>query len=561
MIKILIEVETVNNKIVLLSVLLGVANIAAMDVVVTKSVSDEMVAFLVENEEVKISAGYCTYMEALTDALDVYRGSVVPLPNVTLEAWSFIQHQLERIYPHAPFEEEGLVQDVVTILSELTSERLVRVIDAANYLGIPFILKSAVTVVTDRSLQEFSSDHCASLPQPILGEIIYAKTRKFLGLIPLRPLVKIDFPSYIPRYNTHLMSLFITLSGTIVSEWSDRIVRVYDAKGVQLTVFDISTMDESCIIVTKDGRIVLGSPYGAMRVLNLNGDLLTVYQGHKDKVTSATVTTDGTLVTGSIDETVRIWHKQSARPSVCEGHEAAIMKVYVTTDGRIVSGSWDRTIRVWDMKGNQLALCRHDEKMVKLCLTNDYKIVSRTNCGRLSVWDLEGNLLSDFVWHGVNYGLLYTTNENNILVGCGDGGLRLYDTQGIPLAEDHSHCYAVTCVCIAKDGMIVSGGRDERVVVYDKHCNPLLRCYGHKDSARYFWMTDDSLLVSGDYEAFYIWDFHLYRELANLDVDQLKVLWEVLERAALGSEKDKDMYWKEVMKILGEEESSYCIIL
>ncbi len=479
------------------------------------------------------------------------KNSVFPLPNVSLVQWRLIEPQLERVYgiTHDAPQAAQLREAIMTDFRKLDVKSLVGIICAADYLEIPILLASACKVLEQSALDKISWEELEVSPWNIRNQIIMNKVLMLLGPVPARE------RAICGGHEDWVNSVCVTKDGKVVSGSYDGTVRVWDMQGNQLAVCRGHEDWVSEVCVTEDGKIVSGSNDKTVCVWDMEGNQLGVCRGHEGVLKSVFVMKDGKIVSGSVDNTVRVWDMEGNQLAICRGHERVVRSVCVMNDGKIVSGSDDEMVRIWDMQGNELAVCRgHEGSVLSVCVTQDGKIVSGSRDKTVRVWDMEGNQLA--VCRGPAYSVISVcvTKEGKIVSGSYDETVRIWDIQGKKLAEYRGHVGLVTSVYATQYGKIVSGSRDRTVRIWDIEGNQLAECRGHEDVVRSVFVTSDGKIVSGSRDkTVRVWDISLLDRMRWIDEGHAQALWKFLQNISQQAEIDKQKWWSEIEKILGED--------
>ncbi len=118
------------------------------------------------------------------------KGSVFPLPNVTIAIWRFIEPQLDRVYgiTHDASQAIELREAIMTEFRKLDSTSLIGVIGASEYLDIPILLESACEVVKQSAHDKISWEELEVLPWHICNHIIMDKVLMLHGPVPAKEL-------------------------------------------------------------------------------------------------------------------------------------------------------------------------------------------------------------------------------------------------------------------------------------------------------------------------------------------------------------------------------------
>ncbi len=456
--------------------------------------------------DVKIPVRFARLIGALNELIEDPRlHPVWPLPNVTIDIWRLIEPLLGHVYriTRDASQAEHLRQEIIIHFGNLDAKRLIGVICALDYLDIPILLESAYEAVKyDKLLWE----ELKEIPFHIRNQIIMDQVFILLGEVPGRELAK---------------------------------CRLYASR-------------VTSVCATQDGKIVTGSEDTTIRIWDMRSNQLTTCRGHEGRVTSVCVTLDGKIVSGSYDTTVHIWDISRNQFILCSGHQGKVMSVCVTKDGKIVSASEDTTVRVWDMEGNQLALCRgHEGRVTSVCVTIDGKIVSGSEDTTVRVWDMEGNQLALCRGHEGGVTSVCTTIDGKIVSGSWDTTVRVWDIEGNWLSLCRGN-HRVNSICVTKDGKIVSGSWDNIVRVWDMKGNQLALCSGHQGEIMSVCVMKDGRIVSGSENGTVrVWDIPLLVMMKGMNEEQARALWGYVSKLRYNC--DKQTYWREMEKILGED--------
>ncbi len=159
---------------------------------------------------------------------------------------------------------------------------------------------------------------------------------------------------------------------------------------------------------------------------------------HDDRVLSVAVSPDPArrlVASGSADHTIRLWDlDQSSQPIVFKGHQSRVLSVaFSPEDGRyIVSGSQDKTLRLWDLRGNQLWVQQHEDKVRAVVFSSDGKFIASGSEDRtIRLWDLKGNPIGlPFKGHQATVRSIKFSPDADgrwIVSGSEDGTIRLWE--------------------------------------------------------------------------------------------------------------------------------------
>ncbi len=419
---------------------------------------------------------------AISDLLEdsELREAGLPLLNVSLAQWRFIESQLEKLYsivhddPNGTHSREAIIEEYEL----LDAQGLIEVIHALDYADIPLLLELACEMIKKRTLGRFSFQQINSLPGDMGNRVLLHNILSLGGPMPAREL------AVFRGHKLMVTSICIFSDGKVVSGSYDGTMCAYYMKEES----DLEVCKDGhkhmvvSICVTRDGKIVSGSYDGTLCVWDMSRNDFIIWSGHGDLVFSVCVSSDGKIVSGSKDKIIRVWDMKGNQLAECRGHAEQVNSVYVTNDGKIVSGSSDRTVRVWDMQGKELAIgWGHEDLVSSVCVTSDGKIVSGSLDGTVRVWDMQGQEIA--LCRGHKRGLLASpcvTRDEKVVSGSQDNTVRVWDMRGKELAVCGGHENTVSSVCVMNDGKIVSGSRDKTIRVWDMRGEELAICRGHE---------------------------------------------------------------------------------
>jgi len=530
------------NKIVLLSAVLCVFHLAAMDVATTKPISDGMVTLQIEDEEVELPIRYAKLLGIFIELQEDFLGNEFPLPNTGLSAWRLIENQLPRVYRIITEEgnPEQLKQEIIVAYQTLESKQLVDLIREVDYLDITLLMDIVVEVITQATNVQFKD--LASLPEHLLALIISHKVHVLLGPIPVRHQRRL-------LNGQPVRCLCVIDDTTIVAPTYARNLAIFDPQG-----------DESVI---HEGREIFAEA------------LWVTCEGHELFVNDLCGTRDGIIVSASDDKTVRLWDRNGDQLAICRGHEGGVTCVCVTKDGTIVSGSKDKTVRVWDMQGNQLAVYNgHTEGVNSVNILKDTIIVSSSYDKTLHFCDLQGEPLALGNGHDNNIRTSTVIHDNNIVTAAYDNTVRLWNSHGDELAV-YDYKQIGSPVCILEDGKVLVTSHEEAWSLCDTKGQKLLVhlavSYYEKDWPHCACFLNRNTLLIGSQSGLYVYDVTLLRRLETMNTAQAEKIWQLFEtvveaetahEALEGLDKEfakynlteqkQQEYWPQVEKILAE---------
>ncbi len=118
------------------------------------------------------------------------KGSVFPLPNVTIAMWRLIEPQLERVYgiTRDVSQATQLRQEIITEFLKVYVKSLIGVICALDYVDIPILLECACVVVKQNAHDKISWEELEEVPFHIRNQIIMDNVLKLLGPVSGREL-------------------------------------------------------------------------------------------------------------------------------------------------------------------------------------------------------------------------------------------------------------------------------------------------------------------------------------------------------------------------------------
>ncbi len=453
---------------------------------------------------------------------------VIPLPNITLRTWNFIQQQFQSIYllqiePNNLKTKEALA----SIICALNMKDSVALLEATNYLAITTLYN---LIIETYDLLKLPKEVFFSLP---------------LDLI--RP---------------HIISAVHT--------------KLPPSTDKKRTICYGHTRGVTSVCVTND-KIISGSEDGTVRVWDiLTGKQIAICEGHAGAVASVCVSNDK-IISGSSDGTIRIWDILTGKQiAIYEGHAGGVTSV-CATDDKIISGSSDGTIRVWDiLTGKQIAICIIDIKYRRginsVCVTGN-KIISGSEDDTVRVWDiLTGEPIAIYKGHFKSVTSVYAIGDK-IISGSNDSTVRVWDIlTGKQIAIYKGHTNRVTSVFVS-GGKIISSSADSTIHVRDLLTGNLISiCKGDAGRIYSVCMTGDKVISGCQIESLFylglgifytnvirIRDIAVLNRLHTMNRKQSEEIYDYLY-GLQEITKDSD-HWQIIKTILNvSDESGWCLI-
>ncbi len=542
------------NKIVLLSAVLCVFHLAAMDVVVT---SDETVTLEVQGKQIELPVRHVKLLGVLHDSFEDYQSRVFPLPNVDLDIWHLIESQLERVYRielDASTAEE-LKQEVTNAFTKLDGYQLQGVMRAADYLAIPLMFEIAVDVAKHGALLNLSFEQLSGLPENTRNIIIMNTVFNVLCPVSVDEQVLFGSSLVMPSLFGDYLNLF---NYSIMN-------RLVFASRRRLGYSWIT-----CASVNKDDKIVAGDETGMIRVFDLKGKQLEVFEGDHKLIDSILVSKDDKIVMkGHCGKSLQVYDMQGNHyAGFWKRSNGEAFSMYLTNSDKVVLLYRD-SVEVYDMQANLLASIRYDHERfydrTATCVTHDNMIVAGHENGMISLWNMRGFQCA--LWGAEEYEgegsvtSLCAREDGKILAGYSSGIIRIWDREGNKLAECKGHKESVDFVGAAAQGLIASGSSDGTVRVWDEQGNHLMTCTGHRARVNSVFVTKDGTIVSQSHDGVIrVWERILLPYLIAPNEEQSQMIWNLLTRTPL-DDKSKQECWQQIIKVLSEVEDSSCTIL
>lgn len=151
---------------------------------------------------------------------------------------------------------------------------------------------------------------------------------------------------------------------------------------------------------------------------------------------SVAVMPSGVIAVGTVDGSIRLLANSNQRydlSCILNGHTGPVSCLFVLPNGLLVSGSADGDIRIWDTKTfkcvNRIVGSQGPVKAISVLAEG--LIASASNVGsghKTYIWDpFKTTCLATFESHHARLLCMYSTEANELFIGCSDGTLRKLD--------------------------------------------------------------------------------------------------------------------------------------
>ncbi len=301
-------------KIVKIMVLLAVFGVNGFEVALageTVTISTQ------ENKKFEVDLELAKLSGTLKDLVeDAGTEATIPLPGITNETWDFIQGQLQNV-------QDKKTEEIVNALIELSSEQLVAVINAANFLDVKLLLDEATKVAQEVGIDKITPAQIAQIAaKEIRNPLVFEVAEQLFGPITGKEFKKLE------GHMAGVRSLVVLPDGSLASGSFDKTIRIWDSNtGEELKKLEGHTIFRS-LVVLPNGNIASGS-------------------------------------SDSFDKTIRIWDSNTGKElKKLEGHTGEVFSLVVLPNGNIVSGSSDTTIRIWEIDYGVSLLEQEFKKML-----------------------------------------------------------------------------------------------------------------------------------------------------------------------------------------------------
>ena len=285
------------------------------------------------------------------------------------------------------------------------------------------------------------------------------------------------------------------------------------------------------------------------KILNLVGPApareLAICRGNpRDAVRSVCVTKDNKIVSGS-GRAVRVWDIKGQELAICRGNNKEVLSVCVTKDNKIITAChYDDAIRVCNMKGKQLAICdAYGFMFSSVCVMRDNKIVagstsqSSAHDNTVRVWDMDRNKelaicrgyeLANCKGHEKGtIRSVCVTRDDKIVSGSGDGTVRIWDMKGKELAICRADNKEVCSVCVTKQEQDCFSDSDRTMRIWDMEGTLLAIDRGRKNAITSVCVSNDGKIISGSDGGTILVRDMAGKPLAICGGDQGRIIWSI----------------------------------
>ncbi len=204
-----------NIKILLASALLSVSCLTAMDVVVTKPISDETVTFEIEDTLIELPACYVKLIKTIHIFIQWGRQrELLSWPKVRLKVWRDIESQLAPLYGivNKVCNQDELRKRIKEDYGKLDSNHLIEVIGLSDYFNMPALIEIALEALTPN----LSVEQLVLLPMFMRNKLLFDKALRLLGPVEFGEVRRLDHNS--PVIFAYVASQIVYYTGCPLNE-------------------------------------------------------------------------------------------------------------------------------------------------------------------------------------------------------------------------------------------------------------------------------------------------------------------------------------------------------
>jgi WD40 repeat protein/uncharacterized caspase-like protein len=324
---------------------------------------------------------------------------------------------------------------------------------------------------------------------------------------------------------------------TVVSGWSDKTVKLWDAEsGALRRTLAGHAGSVLAVTIAPDGQTVASASSDRTAKLweTATGKLLQTLAAHGQPVTSLAFAPDGKRVlSGSNDGTAKLWEVATGKPlRSIDSRLKQVGAVAFAPDGKsfltagLPATNSRASMRLWDAEsGQSIRSFGEDARYIKaIAISAQSKLVS-VGLTSITSWDLErGVQLPDFGFASAINDVVLAPDGNQIVAASSDKTIKIWSmAKGELLYTLSGHTDKVNAVAASKDrGLVVSASRDMTVRVWESQSGKLLNTLtGHSANIAQVAVTADGTraLSGGADKKLIVWDLVAGKMLRSIDTN------------------------------------------